>query len=258
MCERFLSSRPIPAAGWAFFLLIALFSVIAGPAIALHGEAAHEMAHDHGASSSTQTAGPRWEGSLEGIAYSDRNHHVAGILVLLIGLTELRGAFAITFLAWSRLLLPAAMLSAGGLLMIWSDHDAWPIGSLNLGETFSGTDHEILQHKIYGILSLAVGLIELLRRTGRLHHTFWNIPLPAFAVIGGLMLFLHRHGIHPSAQAIALNHAVMGTMAIVAGSCKLISARAASPSNPAGLSRWKLTWVGFILLIGLQLLFYSE
>ena len=80
----------------------------------------------------------------------------------------------------------------------------------------------------------------------------------SFAVIGGLMLFMHSHGIHPSAQAIALNHTVMGTIAIVAGSCKLISVQAASPSNPAGLSRWKLAWAGFVLLIGIQLLFYSE
>lgn len=255
--ERFLPGRPIPAIGWAFFLLTLAFGTAAESVITQHGEPSHEMAHDHGASS-THAAGPQWEGSQEGIAYSDRNHHIAGILVLLIGLTELREALAITRLAWSRFLLPAAMLSAGSLLMIWSDHDAWPIGSLNLAETFSGTDHEILQHKIYGILSLAVGLIELLRRAGRLHHAFWSIPLPAFAVIGGFMLFMHSHGIHPSAQAIALNHAVMGTLAIAAGFCKLISARAALPSNPAHPSRWKLVWAGFILLIGLQLLFYSE
>lgn len=256
MVERFLLKRPFRATGWAFFLLIALLNV-AGTSIARHGDASQETAHDHGASTS-QTAGPLWEGSLEGIAYSDRNHHVAGILVLLIGLTELREALGVMLLAWLRFLLPAAMLSAGSLLMIWSDHDAWPIGALNLAETFSGTDHEILQHKIYGILSLAVGLVELLRRSGRLRHTFWNIPLPAFAVVGGLMLFMHNHGIHPSAQAIALNHAVMGAMAIVAGSCNMISVRADSPSNPAGLSRWKLAWAGFILLIGLQLLLYSE
>jgi putative copper resistance protein D len=256
MDKKIIPIRPIRI-GWAFFLPIILLIVAAGPVAAQHGGVPHETIHDHRVSS-IQAAGPQWEGSLEGIAYSDRNHHVAGLLVLLIGLTELREAFAITLLAWSRFLLPAAMLSAGGLLMIWSDHDAWPIGALNLAETFSGTDHEILQHKIYGILSLAVGLIEWLRRAGRLRHAFWNFPLPAFAVIGGLMLFMHSHGIHPSAQAIALNHAVMGTMAIVAGSCKLISARADSASNPAAPSRWKLAWAGFVLLIGIQLLFYSE
>ena len=47
---------------------------------------------------------------------------------------------------------------------------------------------------------------------------------PAFAVIGGLMLFMHSHGAHPSAQKIAMDHAIMGTMAILAGSSRLIGA----------------------------------
>lgn len=263
MSARLLPNRPIPATGWAFFLLITLLSVITDAAIAQHGDSSHESGygamtdhgHDHGG---TATGGPQWEGSPEGIAYSERNHRLAGVFVLLIALTELREALAWTLLAWSRFLLPAAMLGAGGFLLVWSDHEAWPIGPLNLAETFSGTDHEILQHKIYGILSLAVGLIEWLRRAGRLAHAFWKAPLPVFAVIGGLMLFVHSHGVHPSAQKIAMDHAIMGTMAIVAGSCKLLSTQAASPSSPAGLSRWKLAWAGLILLIGVQLLFYSE
>ena len=30
-----------------------------------------------------------WEGSAKGIAYSERNHHVAGLLVLFMGVAEL-------------------------------------------------------------------------------------------------------------------------------------------------------------------------
>lgn len=254
MYGSFLPSRPIPATGWAFFLLIAIS--LAGPVSAQQGPA-HEMVHEHG-STHGHTAGPQWEGSPEGIAYSERNHHLAGLFVLLIALTELREALALHWLAWSRFLLPAAMLGAGGFLLIWSDHEAWPVGSLSFAQTFWGNDHEILQHKAYGILLLTVGLIEWLRRAGRLQHVAWKIPLPVFAVIGGLMLFMHSHGDHPSAQKIALNHAVMGTMAIVAGVSKLLSARTTSHTNSAGLSRWGLAWAGFILLIGIQLLFYSE
>ena len=38
------------------------------------------------------------------------------------------------------------------------------------------------------------------------------------------MLFGHSHGFHPSAQKIAMHHAIMGTMAVTAGSTKLVSA----------------------------------
>jgi putative copper resistance protein D len=238
-----------------------LLGVIAGPAIAQHGDVpqdnGHESGHGHDHAGAA-TSGPKWEGSPEGVAYSERNHHLAGLFVLLIALTELREALKWTRLAWSRFLLPAAMLGAGGFLLIWSDHEAWPIGSLSFAQTFFGNDHEIVQHKLYGVLLLTVGAIESLRRAGRLAHAAWAAPLPIFAIIGGLMLFLHSHGDHPSAQKIALHHAAMGVMAITAGSCRLVSGRTGARPDQAPASRWALAWAGLILLIGVQLLFYSE
>jgi putative copper resistance protein D len=198
-----------------------------------------------------------WEGSVAGIAYSEFNHHLAGILILIIGFSELRQAMAIPFWAWTRFLLPGALLTAGVFLLVWSDHDAWPIGSLSFMQTFFGGNSEVFQHKSYGILSLTVGTIELLRRLGQIGHAVWATPLPVFAVIGGLMLFGHSHGVHPSAHNIAMDHAIMGTMAVTAGSSKLLSDWFRSPSH-ARVSKWELLWAGLIVLIGMQLLMYSE
>jgi len=50
----------------------------------------------------------------------------------------------------------------------------------------------------------------------------------------------------------------MGTLAVAAGFCKLVSVRTTMPSGTNHVSRWDLAWAGFIVLIGLQLLFYSE
>ena len=149
------------------------------------------------------------------------------------------------------LLLPMAMLGAGAFLLVCSDHEAWPIGSLGFVQTFFGIDWEIVQHKLYAVLLLAVGPIELLRRTGRIAQAWLRMPLPALAILGGLALFLHTHGAHPAAHKIALNHTIMGIMAITAGSSKLVS-------ELASHSRWGLAWACLILLIGVQLLFYSE
>ena len=89
-----------------------------------------------------------WEGSAKGIAYSERNHHIAGLLVILMGVAELTHAMRLAALSWVRLLLPSALLCAGAFLLIWSDHEAWPIGSLTFGQSFFGDDYEIIQHKI--------------------------------------------------------------------------------------------------------------
>lgn len=209
--------------------------------------------HAHGHSASAEA----WEGSPQGIAYSERNHHIAGFMVVLMGVAELSHVLRLTTLGWARFLLPSALMVAGLFLLIWSDHEAWPVGSLSFAETFGGVDHEILQHKIYGILAVTVGGVELVRRLGRMGHKAWASPLPLMAIVGGLMLFGHSHGFHPSAEKIAMHHAIMGTMAVTAGSSKLVCAWVEA-GEQSGSTRWEWVWVGLIFLIGMQLLVYSE
>ena len=199
-------------------------------------------------------AAGQWDGSPEGVAYSEFNHHMAGVFVLLIGLSELRGALGVSMLVWSRFLLPLTMLGAAGFLMVWSDHDAWPSGSLSFAQTFFSDDFETVQHKLYAILFLTVGTIEMLRQTGRVTHMAWGMSLPVLALTGGVMLFLHSHGTHPSAHKIAIHHAVMGTTALLAGTCKII----VGTKTQAGRSPWALAWSALVLLIGVELLIYSE
>lgn len=204
-----------------------------------------------------------WDGSAEGKAYSEFNHRLAGAFVALIGLGELHGALSIAAWSWVRFLLPGAMLAAGTYLVVWSDHDAWPIGSRTFIDTFSLDDTITLQHKIYALLLLVVGMVELFRRSGRLQERYWALPLPIFAVIGGSLLFLHSHHDHPSAHNIALHHLTMGVTALVAGTCLLVSEYqlvivGATDRTGPPCARWKRVWGILVLVIGLQLLVYVE
>jgi putative copper resistance protein D len=225
------------------------------PGIAQHavdGPGAASL-HGHHASGAL----PSWEGSREGIAYSEFNHRVAGLLLLVIGAAEWSQALRASSPTWARLLLPVALGMTGLFLLIWSDHEAWPVGRLTLSQTFFSGDHEIFQHKTYGLLALVTAAIEILRRSGCARHPAWMVPLPAFAVLGGGMLFSHSHGAHPAAEHIALHHAIMGTMAVIAGASRLISARNSGTMAPAQ-SRWELCWAGLVFLIGVELVLYSE
>jgi hypothetical protein len=246
---------------WVGFAILVCLFLSAAPLWAQHDQHGQAPVHEevvtghehHGAVGSPVG----WEGSIAGIAYSEFNHHLTGMLVLIIGLSELRHALAMSFWAWTRFLLPGALLTTGFFLLIWSDHNAWPIGALSFVETYFGSDLEIFQHKSYGLLSLTVGAIEWLRRLGQIRHAAWVAPLPLFAIIGGLMLFGHSHGLHPSAAKIAMDHAIMGTMAVTAGSSKLLSDWF-RVSSYVGPSKWELPWASLILIIGIQLLIYSE
>ena len=239
---------------WAFIELVLSTVGLTGMPMYVHqGEHSHTIASG------------QWEGSAEGIAYSEFNHALAGLGVILVGLTELRTAMGWTALTWSRWLLPASLVSSGIFLLIWSDHEAWPIGSWTLAETFSGKDPEMLQHKIFGILALAVGMVEWVRRAGKLGQWAWSILLPGYALIGGGMLFLHMHGPHPAGHQIQIHHNVMGTLAMAGGlawfagewmhqSVQSLTLLHKQKSLPI----FKIIWSLAVIIIGVQLLFYSE
>jgi putative copper resistance protein D len=200
----------------------------------------------------------RWEGSPDGIAYSEFNHHLAAACVLLIGLSELGAACAVRFWTWTRFVLPGALLVVGVYLFGWSDHEAWPVGSLSIAQTFVGGDLEIVQHKLFAVLLLGMGTVEGLRWSGKITGPGWAWPLPMLAVFGGLLLFVHDHGHYPGGRAIMMHHLLMGTIAIAAGSLRLATLAGFGGRGSAGQAIWRFAWPGLLLLLGLQLLLYTE
>ena len=219
----------------------------------------HQSEHGH-----SQTHAPgQWEGSPEGIAYSEFNHALAGLGVILVGLAELRTAMGWQALVWLRWVLPASLIGSGVFLLIWSDHEAWPIGSWTLAETLSGKDPEMLQHKIFGVLALGVGLVEAFLRAQKIQHVFWRALLPGFALVGGLMLFIHMHGPHPAGHQIQVHHQVMGTLALAGGLAWfagewLFQPPASRSAAAQPKSFLKIIWALLVVIIGVQLVLYSE
>jgi hypothetical protein len=198
-----------------------------------------------------------WEGSAEGKAYSEFNHHLAGFFDTLLGLAELGNALQYPLPLWTRLVLPAALGTMGVYLFIWSDHDAWPIGTLSFVESFFGEDREIVEHKFYGLLALLMAVVEALRRTGRLHHPAWAAPLVFSTLIAGLLLFVHSHGDHPGTAKIEFHHAVLGTVSMAAALSKGMASWFPGAS-PRMVKRWEVAWAASVILFGLLLLAYSE
>lgn len=279
---RDVSSRPIRPAGWAFRLptlsrqtrtltcalscVLLILLLAAGllldpfPAGAQHQSdetlaTPHEVDHAHEAPHAQGDGG--WEGSSQGVAFSEFNHRISGLLLVLIGLFEGTAVLRVGSPLWTRLVLPGALGLLGVFVLVWSDHDAWPIGSLSFAQTFFGGDYEIVQHKLYGVLAVSVAVSEVFRRTHRVRHAAWAIPLPLFAVLGGLMLFLHSHGIHPAAEKIQLHHAIMGGLSVSAGAAKSAAVWGSGVTS-RWAKGWNVAWAALILLIGLQLLVYSE
>src|SRR6185295_19735115 len=84
---------------WVVFVILAYLFLPCLPLLAQHDQhgqipapEASTSGHEHHGAAGDQA---KWEGSVAGIAYSEFNHHLTGMLVLIIGLSELRQALAI-------------------------------------------------------------------------------------------------------------------------------------------------------------------
>lgn len=202
-------------------------------------------------------ANERWEGAPRGKAFSEFAHHFAGSLEVIFGLAELGYALQYPLPHWTRFILPGALSMVGGFTLIWSDHDAWPIGSLSFVETFFGDDREMIEHKSYGILTLTIAFFETLRRMGRVRHPAWAAPLVLLVLAGSLLLFVHSHEHHPEAAKIQFHHSLLGIAGVGAAFFKGFASWLPGASSQMR-NRWDMAWAGSIILSGLLLLAYSE
>jgi copper resistance protein D len=126
---------------------------------------------------------------------SEFNHHLAGLLVLAAGLFMIAGGNVrerrpLVQQAW-----PLCFLLSGLFVLVFSDTELWPFHSQSW--YFGLTHHkEVLQHKSFAVLLLALGVIELLRARGTLKAGWWGYVFPAIAMIGSVILLFHDHQGH--------------------------------------------------------------
>lgn len=123
---------------------------------------------------------------------SEFNHHLAGFLVLVAGLLILADGSIGQRWVIGRHVWPLCFLLSGFFLLIFSDTELWPFGEQSW--YFGLTHHkEVLQHKVFAVLLLAVGAIELQRARGILKARWAGWVFPVIASAGSLMLLFHDH-----------------------------------------------------------------
>ena len=144
------------------------------------------MPMDSSVDAATQAALLAWKRE------SEFNHHLAGFLVLVAGLLILADGSIRQRWAVSRHVWPICFLASGIFLLIFSDTELWPFGSQSW--YFGLTHHmEVLQHKVFAVLVLLVGVIELQRARGTLKAKLSGWVFPLVAAAGSLMLLFHDH-----------------------------------------------------------------
>src|SRR5580658_7362465 len=128
----------------------------------------HPTDHDHGGMSMAmdEPMSPAAQAKLlADKRESEFNHHLAGFFVLLAGIfiffeERLKNRWLGVRYAW-----PLCFLLSGVFVLIFSDTELWPFGPKNWWTGVVG-NLEVLQHKTFAVILLALGVIEMRRARG--------------------------------------------------------------------------------------------
>ena len=184
------------------------------------------------------------------IAWSEYNHHWAGLFVVAVGvLGLLQHAGLRAARHW-----PLLLLGLAGFLLVRSDPEVWPLGDVGLFESLR--DVEVLQHRVFVVLIAAFALFEWGVRTGRLRRPGAALVFPLLTAAGGALLLTHSHAISnvKDQMLIEMSHTPLALAGIGAGWARWLELRADSPIQR--VAGW--VWPVCFLLVGAILLLYRE
>ncbi len=184
------------------------------------------------------------------VAFSEFNHRSAGVFLLLLTGVIIWESRRPRPFPWNALSAPLWIMF-GVYLFVRSDPEAWPWGPKGVLEIL--TDPQVVQHKMLTLIPVAIGLIEGLRRAGRLRNAGWGYLFPALAVFGGVSLFFHFHAGGFHLDWVYVQHAAIGITSLGVGIALFLVRRATRVR--AILAR---AWPVLIFIVSLTLLFYSE
>lgn len=185
------------------------------------------------------------------IAWSEYNHHWAGIFVLMIGLLAL-----LEKAPWGRWARhwPALFLVMGAFLFIRSDPEVWPLG--DIGFFASLRDPEVVQHRFFVLMIILFGIFEWRVRTGRIKNPNAALVFPLITALGGMMLLTHSHAIANLKEQllIEMSHVPLALAGITAGWARWLEIR--MDGKVSAYASW--VWPIAFVLVGLILLSYRE
>lgn len=185
------------------------------------------------------------------IAWSEFNHHWAGIFVIVIGLLALleRSGRA----PWARHW-PLAFLGLAAFLFVRSDPETWPLGDIGFFESLR--DAEVFQHRVIVLLVVIFGLFEWSVRIGRIKRPSASLAFPILTAVGAGMLLMHSHNISDVREQflIELTHIPLALLAVTSAWARWLELRLPAPGNRVPALIWPISYV----LIGLVLLNYRE
>jgi putative copper resistance protein D len=184
-------------------------------------------------------------------AWSEFNHHWAGIFVLVMGLLALVRSTGRA--SWARHW-PLVFLGLAGFMLVRNDPGAWPLGPLGFWESMLYP--EVLQHRLFVLLVVAFGVFEWLVRTEKLRFPGAPLIFPLLCAVGGGLLLTHSHaGLNLKDEyLVEVTHVPLGLLAMITGWARWLELRLPPPGGRLAGRIWPLAFT----LVGVSLILYRE
>ena len=186
-------------------------------------------------------------------AWSEYNHHWAGIIVLSMGLLALVAQAG--KVSWARNW-PLAFFGLSAFLFLRSDPETWPLGPVGFWATLA--DPEVLLHRFFAVLVIALAIFEWRVQTGRVRSGRARLAFPLLIAISGALLLTHSHSLGNIKEEVLveLSHIPLAILAVIAGWSRWLELRL--PVENQTRSVMARVWPLCIAMIGVVLLNYRE
>lgn len=185
-------------------------------------------------------------------AWSEYNHHWAGIIVLISGLFAL--------LARSRRFKwaqhwPLLFIGLAVFILLRADPETWPLGPRPFWASFAYPD--VLEHRSYAVLIIAFAFFEWAVETGRFRSRAASYVFPLLCAVGGALLLTHSHSLgNVKEEMLAeMSHTPIALLGATAGWSRWLELRL--PQQRASKIA-SYIWPVCLLLVGIVLLDYRE
>jgi copper resistance protein D len=185
-------------------------------------------------------------------AWSEYNHHWAGLIVLAAGL--LAFASRLSGMRWARFW-PLSFAGLSVFILLRADPENWPLGPRPFWASFTSPD--VLQHRAAALLILCFAVFECLVQADKLRVRWASMIFPAMCALGAAVLLTHDHApSDPQEDLLAsLSHIPIALLGATAGWGRWLELRL-PPGRTSRIAGF--LWPVFLAAAGLVLLNYRE
>ena len=186
-------------------------------------------------------------------AWSEYNHHWAGIVVLAMGVLALVAQAG--QISWARNW-PLAFFGLSAFLFLRSDPETWPLGPVGFWATLA--DPEVLLHRFFALLVIALAVFEWRVQTGRVASGRARLIFPVLVAVSGALLLTHSHSLGNLKEEVLaeLSHIPLAILAVTLGWSRWLELRL--PAENQTRNAMARLWPLCLVLIGVVLLNYRE